>query len=173
MLAKRDGQEPAQIARLSRAAQKSIILSEKFRTAGSVGAYSAFGSEVRTNLIISEAQKLGKIVSLPRIEGESISFYQLSDGNQLVKGRSGIMEPPPKAEIKDIDLLVVPGIAFDRRGYRLGYGKGYYDKFLSKNPTVSIGLAYSIQLVDNLPHGSHDRRMDAIATENGVVTPVE
>ena len=67
----------------------------------------------------------------------------------------------------------IPGIAFDKRGYRLGYGRGYYDKFLSENPTVSIGLAYSIQLVENLPHGSHDRRMDAIATESGVLTPVE
>jgi 5-formyltetrahydrofolate cyclo-ligase len=173
MLEKRDGQEPAQIAKLSRAAQKSIIMSEKFRAAGSVGAYFALGSEVRTDLIISEANKLGKIVALPRVEGESISFYQHSDSNHLVKGRFGIMEPLPQTEIKVIDLLVVPGIAFDRRGYRLGYGKGYYDKFLLKNPTVSIGLAYSIQLVENLPHGSHDRRMDAIATENGIVTPAE
>jgi 5-formyltetrahydrofolate cyclo-ligase len=172
MLEKRDSQEPAQIVRLSRAAQKSIIMSEKFQTAVSVGAYFALGSEVRTDLIISEAIKLGKIIALPRVEGESISFYRYSDGN-LVKGQFGIMEPLPQAKVKAIDLLIVPGIAFDRRGYRLGYGKGYYDKFLSKITAVSIGLAYSIQLVENLPHGSHDRRMNAIATENGVVTPVE
>ena len=173
MLEKRDGQGQAQIARLSNAAQKSIIMSEKFRTSGCVGVYFAHGSEVRTDLIIAEANKLGKIVVLPRVEGESISFYQHSKGNHLVKGRFGIMEPLTRAEIKVIDLLVVPGIAFDRRGYRLGYGKGYYDKFLSKSPVESIGLAYSIQLVENLPHGSHDRRMDAIATEDGVVTPDE
>jgi 5-formyltetrahydrofolate cyclo-ligase len=172
MLEKRDSQEPAQIVRLSRAAQKSIIMSEKFQTAVSVGAYFALGSEVRTDLIISEAIKLGKIIALPRVEGESISFYRYSDGN-LVKGQFGIMEPLPQAKVKAIDLLIVPGIAFDRRGYRLGYGKGYYDKFLSKSPTVSIGLAYSIQLVENLPHGSHDQRMNAIATENDIVTPVE
>jgi 5-formyltetrahydrofolate cyclo-ligase len=172
MLEKRDGQEPAQITRLSIAAQKSVIMSEKFRTAARVGAYFAIGSEVRTDQIISEASKLGKIVALPRVEGESISFYRHSPGN-LVKGRFGIMEPLPQIEIKDIELLIVPGIAFDKRGYRLGYGRGYYDKFLSVNPTVSIGLAYSIQLVQNLPHGSHDRRMDAIATENGVLKPVE
>jgi 5-formyltetrahydrofolate cyclo-ligase len=172
MLEKRDGQELTQITRLSRAAQKSIIMSEKFRTADTVGAYFAIGSEVRTDQIISEVNKLGKIVALPRVEGESISFYRHSHGN-LVKGRFGILEPLPKIEIRDIDLLIVPGIAFDKRGYRLGYGRGYYDKFLSENPTVSIGLAYSIQLVENLPHGSHDRRMDAIATESGVLTPVE
>ncbi len=173
MLAKRDGQGQTQIARLSKAAQKSIIMSKKFRTAGSVGAYFAFGSEVRTDLIISEALKLSKTVALPRVEGESISFYQHSDSNHLVKGRFGIMEPPPRIAIKSIDLLIVPGIAFDRRGYRLGYGRGYYDKFLSKNPMISIGLAYSFQLIEKLPHGSHDRRMDAIATENGVVTRAE
>jgi 5-formyltetrahydrofolate cyclo-ligase len=128
---------------------------------------------VRTDLLISEAKKLGKTVALPRVEGESISFYQHSDNDHLVKGRFGIMEPLPQVGIKGIDLLVVPGIAFDRRGYRLGYGKGYYDKFLSKNPTISIGLAYSIQIVQIIPHGSHDRRMDLIATENGIVTPVE
>ena len=173
MLAKRDGLMPAQISRLSRAAQESIIRSKEFRTAGCVGAYFAFGSEVRTDLLISEVKKLGKTVALPRVEGQNISFYQYLDSNHLVKGRFGIMEPLPQIRVKGIDLLVVPGIAFDRRGYRLGYGKGYYDRFLSENPTISIGLAYSIQLVENIPHRSHDRRMDAIAAEDGIVMPVE
>ena len=173
MLAKRNGQAAAQIERLSRAAQESIIRSERFLAAGKVGTYFAFGSEVRTDMIVSEARKLGKLVALPRVEGDSISFYELSNGMHLVKGRFGIMEPLPQVRVKNMDLLVVPGIAFDKRGYRLGYGKGYYDKFLSKNPVTPVGLAYSLQIFEKLPHGKHDRRMAAIATEKGVVTSVE
>jgi 5-formyltetrahydrofolate cyclo-ligase len=128
---------------------------------------------VRTDIIISKAKQLGKLVALPRVEGDSISFYELSDEKHLVKGRFGIMEPLPQVRVKSMDLLVVPGIAFDKQGYRLGYGKGYYDKFLSKNPVLSFGLAYSLQLFEKLPHGKHDRRMDAIATEKGLLTSVE
>jgi 5-formyltetrahydrofolate cyclo-ligase len=71
--------------------------------------------------------------------------------------------------VDSIDLLVVPGIAFDKKGYRLGYGKGYYDRFLSGRKIFSIGLAFSFQLINRLPHGKNDKRLDAIATEFGVL----
>ena len=78
------------------------------------------------------------------------------------------MEPLPYSPVDSMDLLVVPGIAFDKKGYRLGYGKGYYDMFLAKKKVTSIGLGYSFQLLELLPKGKYDKRLDAIATEDGV-----
>lgn len=168
MLEKRKGLAPGEIARLSKRIQEFVISSKEFKSAKVIGAYYAFGSEVKTDLVLEKAKTLGKKVALPSVEGESLAFYELSSGKYLVKGRFGIMEPLPYGPVDRIDLLVVPGIAFDKKGYRLGYGKGYYDKFLAKKEVFSIGLAYSFQLLESLPKGKYDKRLDAVATEKGV-----
>ena len=146
-----------------------MIKSARFQSARSVGAYHAFGSEARADAIIAEAQRLGKKVSLPTIEGNKISFYEFSSSKYLVRGRFGIMEPLPYGKSTDLDLLIVPGVAFDRLGCRLGYGKAYYDRFLADTPTFSIGLAYSFQLVERLPQHKHDKKVDSVATEKGFI----
>jgi len=169
MLEKRDGLDPKEIAVRSKRIQDFLINSKEFRSAEVVGAYHAFGSEVKTDLIIDQGRALGKKVALPSVEGESLAFYELSSGKYLVKGRFRIMEPLPYGPVDEIDLLVVPGIAFDKKGYRLGFGKGYYDKFLAKKEVFSVGLAYSFQLIDSLPRGEYDKRLDAIATEDGIL----
>jgi 5-formyltetrahydrofolate cyclo-ligase len=151
-------------------AQVRILKSKKFEKARSVGAYFAFGSEVKTDRILDEALRVGKKVSLPRVEGESIRFYEFSDRQNLVKGRFGIMEPLASSEITDIDLLIVPGIAFDNEGYRLGYGKGYYDRYLSETEAYSIGLAFSFQMTDEICSDGHDRRVNAVATEKSLIS---
>jgi 5-formyltetrahydrofolate cyclo-ligase len=168
MLERRNGLASDEIARLSRRVQESVTGSKEFKSAKVVGAYYAFGSEVNTDMILEKAKALGKKVALPSVEGESLTFYELSSGRYLVKGRFGIMEPLPYGPVDRMDLLVVPGVAFDKQGYRLGYGKGYYDKFLVGKSVFSIGLAYSFQLLEGLPSGEHDRKLDAIATEEGI-----
>lgn len=168
MLDRRNSLDAKEIARLSKRVQELVISSKEFKSAKVVGAYYAFGSEVRTDLILEKAKSLGKKVALPSVEGESLTFYELSSGKYLVKGRFGIMEPLPYGPVDRMDLLVVPGIAFDKQGYRLGYGKGYYDKFLAKKDVSSIGLAYSFQLLESLPKDKYDRRLDAVATEKGI-----
>jgi 5-formyltetrahydrofolate cyclo-ligase len=168
MLAKRNALDAKEIAKRSRYAQELLLESKEFRSAKIVGAYHAFGSEVRTDMIIEQARALGKKVALPSVEGENLAFYELSSGKYLVKGRFGIMEPLPYGPVNKIDLLVVPGIAFDKKGYRLGYGKGYYDKFLAQKKIFAIGLGYSFQLLERLPKGKYDKRLDAVATEDGV-----
>jgi 5-formyltetrahydrofolate cyclo-ligase len=168
MLQKRNALSAGEIARLSRRVQESVVNSKEFKLAKVVGAYYAFGSEVRTDLILEKASALGKKVTLPSVEGESLTFYELSSGKYLVKGRFGIMEPLPYGPVDRIDLLVVPGIAFDKKGYRVGYGKGYYDKFLARKDVFSMGLAYSLQLVESLPRGEHDIKLDAVTTEERV-----
>ena len=168
MLERRNRLNSKEIARRSKSIQEFVINSREFRLAKIVGAYFALGSEVTTELIIKHAKILGKKIALPRVEEDKITFYELSSTKSLIKGRFGIMEPPPYEKMSKIDLLIVPGIAFDKKGNRLGYGKGFYDRLVSGKRTFSIGLAYSFQLLENLPHEKFDKRLDAIASEDGI-----
>ena len=170
MLEKRNSQALGDNARRSALVQEHIAKSREFQSAKIVGAYFATGSEVKTDLLIGEARRLGKVVALPRTEGDMINFYEMSSTNELVAGRFGIMEPLPAHPARRMDLLVVPGIAFDKKGCRLGYGKGYYDRYLSeKKPQFTIGLAYNFQLLESLPHNTHDVQLDAISIEDGIL----
>lgn len=169
MLQKRKALSGQEILDLSRKVQLVLLRSEKFHSSRSIGAYYPIGSEVRTESIQSEADKLGKVVSLPRVEGDKIAFYEVSPDEELVNGKYGIMEPLPRRKVTDIDLLLVPGVAFDANGYRLGYGKGYYDRYLRETGSFSVGLAYSFQMTVQLPRQSHDRKVSAVATEKDLI----
>lgn len=158
-----------EVTKRSKTIQEFVINTEEFQWAEVVGAYFAIDSEVMTDLIIGRAKMLGKKIALPRVEEDKIAFYELQLTNTLVKGRFGIMEPPPYEPMDKIDMLVVPGIAFDKKGNRVGYGKGFYDRLLaSKRTKFSIGLAYSFQLIENLPYDLYDKRLDAIASEDAI-----
>jgi 5-formyltetrahydrofolate cyclo-ligase len=143
-----------------------------------VGAYYPRGSEVNTLDILNKVLEERKILALPATLRDKILFYKISsikylDGNQMVLSKFGIKEPLPSQSdlIDDIDLLIVPGIAFDRYGYRIGYGRGYYDRYLQRKKYVcSIGLAFELQLLDdNLPHEKFDQRVNAVATEEKIM----
>lgn len=160
------------ILRRSKLIQTRIINSSEFRTAKVIAAYFAIGSEVRTDYLVKTAFKNHKVLVLPKTEGDQIVFYKIFESDferkKLTKGKFGIVEPPASSNsVNNIDLLIVPGLAFDSNGYRLGYGKGYYDKFIEKNKCgFSIGLAFQFQLLNfELPHSDIDRKLSAIATE--------
>jgi 5-formyltetrahydrofolate cyclo-ligase len=168
MIEERNRLNASEITKRSKVVQELVINSKKFHLSKVVGAYFAFGSEARTDIIIERGGMLGKKIALPRVIEDEIIFYELSSSKELIRGAFGIMEPPPHNRVNTIDLLIVPGIAFDKKGYRLGYGKGYYDRLLSGKRIFSIGLAYSFQLLENLPHDRNDKRLDAIASEDGI-----
>jgi 5-formyltetrahydrofolate cyclo-ligase len=168
MLEMRNRLNHPEIAKKSKTIQEFVIKSKEFESAKVVGTYYALGSEVTTELIIKRATILGKKIALPRVEEDKITFYELSSTKSLIRGRFGILEPQPYEQMNDIDILIVPGIAFDKKGNRLGYGMGFYDRLLSCKRTFSIGLAYSFQLLENLPHDKYDKRLDAIASEDGI-----
>jgi len=147
--------------------RKSSIIKEKlfrlsvFKRAKRVMFYISFDGEVNTQEMIKEAIKLGKIVAVPVSLGMSlIRPCRLLQKSRLVKGLHGAREPAIKRFVKleDLDLVIVPGVAFDKSGNRLGRGKGCYDYFLRKIPkrVPSIGLAFAFQILPFLPATNED-----------------
>jgi 5-formyltetrahydrofolate cyclo-ligase len=142
--------------------------------AGTVMAFWSFGSEVQTAELLERLHRAGKRVALPRVEEGEVVAVAYAPGGPVTAAHFGAMEPlgadvvPPE----DVDVVLVPGVAFDRRGARVGYGGGFYDRFLPRRrPGVpAIAIAFSVQLVDEVPEGGMDRRVDAIVTENELIT---
>lgn len=148
--------------------RKSRIIKEKlFRThifhkAKMILFYIAFDGEVNTEEMIKETIKLGKIVTVPVCNKDKIHLRPciLDDKAGLKMGPYGVAEPVSKKRVrlKDLDLVVVPGLAFDKKGNRLGRGKGFYDRFLNRLPkrAISIGLAFNFQILPSIPTATHD-----------------
>lgn len=155
----------------SRAAAGAVFALPQYRSAATVMAYMSSFKEISTAAIISDAIKHKRLV-LPVSNTDSLTITPsyLKSESDLVKGAYGIYEPRviEPAETDDIDAAIIPGIAFDRRGGRLGFGKGYYDRFLSEFRGVKIGFCYEFQLIDELPLDSHDIPMDIIITEKRI-----
>jgi phosphoribosylglycinamide formyltransferase-1 len=147
----------------------------QFNSSKRILLYASKESEVHTEGIIQSALSLGKKVCLPVTlrESKSLEIYEIKSLEELVPGAFGILEPQRLAERKiqppEVDLVVVPGVSFDRRGHRIGYGMGYYDSLLSKMKAVKIGLAYDMQLVPHVPNEPHDVAVDFIVTENELI----
>ena len=130
--------------------------------------YASYGTEISTGEIIREALTAGKKVYLPRVEGENLGFYRIFDPTQLVKGYQGIPEPGGdtdryqyREQEADKTLLLMPGVAFDGYRNRIGYGKGFYDRFLADKPALqlrSIGVGHLCQMVEKIPAQETDIR---------------
>jgi 5-formyltetrahydrofolate cyclo-ligase len=133
--------------------------------------YYPLGVEVDIRPVIDWALAQRKIVGLPKVTGDDMAFYRITDVERdLAKGTFGIMEPITNALIipdGQNSLCAVPGVGFDLMGHRLGRGKGYYDRFLTKYLPEKIGIAYHCQLWDKLPVEPHDVVMDQVITEWG------
>jgi 5-formyltetrahydrofolate cyclo-ligase len=111
---------------------------------------------------------LGGPLALPRIEGKTLSFRRWREGDALVDNQHGIAEPRADAEVLTPDVVLVPLLAFDLTGHRLGYGGGYYDRTLAALNARTIGVAYAGQRVESLPREPHDHPLEAVLTENGL-----
>ena len=143
-----------------------LAQSDIFRRAEVVMVYLSFGSEADTAGIIKKAFDEGKKILVPLTFGEDIIPCVLENTAELVPGAFGIMEPKIKNEwTGKIDICIVPGLGFERNGGRIGFGKGYYDRFLLKTDCVKIGFAFSNQIVEDVLADSLDIPMDMIVTE--------
>lgn len=145
-----------------------------FRAAGTVHAYVGVADEVRTLSLLEDAWRGGKRVVCPRIGiGGRLESRQIRSPEDLVAGPRGLRQPDPETTVLvppgEIDLVVVPGIGFDRQGRRLGFGGGYYDRFLSSTRASRLGLAFSLQIVDRIPQGPGDEPVHWIVTERETI----
>ena len=175
ILQKRNSLSDFQIARRSKLIQEKLIGSAEFIESKSIGVYLPVGSEVQTDHIIRNALELDKIVLLPRVIINELHFFIVEKHDyyhdSFDVNKFGIKEPKKtNMKLDFIDLLIVPGIVFDSYGYRIGYGYGYYDKFMAeKNFSKSIGLAYDFQVMKNpIPKFEFDKKIDILITDDRI-----
>lgn len=180
MRAARKGLSDDEARELSLAAQRHILADAAWAKSASVGLYIAVRKETDTELLCQSAWDAGKEVYLPYTPEDSpgiMHFLPGRSGQTLAASQFGIPEPAPETSPEAPEggwapeLIIVPGIAFDEAGYRVGSGGGYYDRFFAKpsmRNAVRIALAYSFQVVAKVPVEKWDTRMHAIATEKGI-----
>ena len=165
--------ESGRYAELSGEIQHKVLADPVWKNAQYIFLYHACKGEVDTNLLLHEAWRLGKFVFLPRcLPGKrgQMRFFLVDALTHLIPSAYGIMEPPdegpePDAAMLKHGLIIVPGLAFDRQGFRLGYGGGYYDRLLALRQGRSLGLAFAEQLFDVLPRDPWDVPVLGLATE--------
>jgi len=140
-----------------------------FKEANTIMLYLNNGSEVDTSRLIALSHCFGKEICVPRvINAEKMEAVSLGE-NGFSRGAFGIWEPRG-ISVDSIDLIFVPGVVFDKKGNRIGYGKGYYDRFLCNRNAITVGLAFSCQIVPQIQREPHDIKLHMILTEEGIVT---
>lgn len=147
-----------------------LIQSELFREAKRIYAYAPLGNEADIKPVIEEGWRLGKQIAFPKVFGEEMRYFAVNGFSELEEGTFHVMEPVEHTPVDWEEVLVlVPGVAFSFEGGRMGYGKGYYDRFFADKPdAVKVGVAYNMQMADQLPMEAHDLRMDYLVTEDGL-----
>lgn len=172
LLEKRKNLSPSLRLSLSRRVCEFLFSQDAFRRASSVALYFPANGEVDTREIFEKCAELGKKAFFPRTRGSGLVFLRTRSLDELRPGAFGIAEPPEDAEPADArgpDLVLVPGIAFDASGNRVGYGKGFYDRFLKDVPRRGrFALAYRFQVLGSVPSLETDIKVGSIVTETGV-----
>ena len=160
--------------RRSELIRRKVFRLGAFRQAGVIGCYVALPYEVQTWRMIKAMLLKGKRVVVPIAQPRTkqLRLSELRDPDrELASGAYGVWEPIPSARrpvsVRELELILVPGLAFDRQGNRLGHGHGYFDRFLERlsKATLTIGLAFRFQIFDRLPTSSHDHPVHQILTD--------
>ncbi|HEY6949834.1 MAG TPA: 5-formyltetrahydrofolate cyclo-ligase, partial [Nitrososphaeraceae archaeon] len=167
ILHKRNSMNLAEVSDKSKLIQENLIRDPEFIRAKSIGLYLPIGSEVETSGIITEVLNLGMILLLPRIVDHDLRYHIVDqkdfDKDRFDTNKFGIKEPKlQNSSVDFIDILIIPGIVFDNYGYRIGYGYGYYDRYISnKKFSKCIGLAFDFQFIkSHIPVFSYDQKID-------------
>lgn len=177
MLALRNSKSPSELEQLSSEITGRLVELSSVKEARTISTYLEIGSEVRTRGFVEWALGSGKRVIVPVVDRASkrLVFSELKAASELERGSYGI--PEPKREfrrpvaLERSDVVLVPGVAWDQRGFRIGYGAGFYDRSMNSLRThvMAIGLAYEFQFVSDIPRSRYDRRVDRIVTEKRVI----
>jgi 5-formyltetrahydrofolate cyclo-ligase len=175
-LALRDRQQDREV--LSRRIGERLTSLSEYKKATRLSIYVGGPSEVETLPILTAAWSLGKRIAVPCCAGERLELFWLEHVDELAPRTLGILEPKDairrcharRADVKALDLVVVPGVAFDPRGGRIGHGRGYYDKLLreARTDTAVVALAFQCQIFPEVPMLEHDVFMDKVLSEQAV-----
>lgn len=177
VLARRDALPPAKRAEFSERITERLFALASFQSARTIAAYMSISSEFATHAFVDHVLRHGKTLLLPRVERGTrrLILHPVADlQRDLQPGVWGIMEPradrAAAADLRTVDWILVPGVAFTTQGDRLGYGAGYYDKLIAgiaHRPALVAG-AFGVQLVDDLPTLPYDCSVDTVVTEDGI-----
>ena len=154
---------------------QNLMSLEAYKKARCVLCYVSSKDEADTIAVINQALKYEKTVAVPYCEDDigNMSFYIINSLDELKNGRYSIPEPDINTAQKLNDfsnsIIIVPALCYDKKGFRIGYGRGYYDRFLEKHPLFSIGLCYNSLMQDALPVNEHDKRVDIIVTDKDII----
>ena len=176
VLLRRDALPGGERTLLSGRIVAAILDLPTYQEADAVLAYASFGTELQTDELLRRVLDDGKELVLPRVERGGLGFYEVRDlARDLTPGTWGIREPGPDrcppADAGGVGFALIPGVAFDRRARRLGYGGGYYDRLLAgglPEGTPLVSGAFEVQIVDGVPTDPHDAPVDVVVTEKGV-----
>lgn len=171
MLQKRKELSDSETAAKNSAITEKLLSLEKIQSADLILPFVSAKGEVGTRELIARCLDAGKTVAVPRcINGSNMEFCVIHTFDDLEKGMYGIDEPKEyceviKAEDAENSVLIVPALCFNAKGYRLGYGKGYYDRFISRYKGYTVGVCYSEFITDDIPVDEYDRCVDIVITE--------
>ena len=151
-----------------------LISLEEYKSADTLLCYVSFGDEVDTHRLIKLALKDGKTVAVPYCKDRGIiEFYIINSLDELKLGAYGIKEPDiifnKRLEVPENSIIIVPGLAFNRFGFRIGYGGGYYDRFLENYKHISVGLCYNDMLFDEIPTEKYDMPVGIVVTDKQII----
>ena len=162
---KKRAMTPQQIENASRDLGEQFIASALYQAAKTIYGYLPYNQEVRTVPMLEQALRDGKRVAVPKVYGDEMKFIYLDDLSKVEKGYSGIPEPVEDGPVADdtTALVLMPGLAFDPQGHRIGYGGGFYDKFLSSEPShPTLALCYDFQMLPHLETEEFDMPVDLV-----------
>ena len=162
---KKRAMTPEEIEERSRHLGEKFAQSRAYREADAIYGYLPYNQEVRTVPMLERALAEGKRVAVPKVYGEEMRFIWLTDLTRVAKGYSGIPEPIEDGPVADDPhaLVLMPGLAFDPQGHRIGYGGGFYDKFLSREPNhPTVALCYAFQILPELATEEFDIPVDTV-----------
>ncbi|MDP8956000.1 MAG: 5-formyltetrahydrofolate cyclo-ligase [Actinomycetota bacterium] len=170
----RDSIPEAERPAMTKRIEERLFSLPEIRSAKTVLLFYSFGSEVSTRAIIERLLEEGRKVFLPYMEGSEMLAAELRRGDLPVTTSYGPKEPPDRTPVdpKDVDVVIAPGLAFDRSGHRIGYGGGNFDRYLDRlaAQATRVGIAYHLQLLPEVPHGPGDQAVDYVVTDKETIT---
>lgn len=164
---------PEEREALARTLEDRLFALPTLRQADTVLLFASFGSEIPTAGLVRRLMDEGRRVLLPFVDGPEISATELRPEDALVPTSYGPREPAQRRLVDpgDVDLVLAPGLAFDRQGYRIGYGAGYYDRYLARLRADAhrVGIGFHVQVVEEVPHGPADEPLDLVVTDRETI----